>query len=323
MTKAEASLLDCLCAGIVVADHVCEPVDHVPAPGELVLSTRMDLSIGGCAANVAVDLARLGRTVAVAGAVGDDVFGRFIRERLGAAGVGCERLRDIPGRDTSGTLVINTRGEDRRFIHSLGANTSFTGSELDEATVRSARVLYLGGYLLYDELTAELAAAAFQRARAAGVLTVLDVVLPAPGEYRARLDPVLPLTDVFLPNSDEARLLTGLADPIEQAAEFRRRGAGRVVVTCGSGGAVVDAPEGRLRCGVYGVEFRDGTGSGDAFAAGFIHGLLGGSDLRRCLTYGTALGASCVRAAGATTGVFDAAALEAFIAAQELPVEEL
>ena len=51
---------DCLCAGIVVADHLCEPIEHLPQPGELVLTERTNLAIGGCAANVAVDLARLG-----------------------------------------------------------------------------------------------------------------------------------------------------------------------------------------------------------------------------------------------------------------------
>src|SRR5947209_6576436 len=36
-----------LCAGIVVADHVCTPIDHLPAAGELVLADRLLLAIGG------------------------------------------------------------------------------------------------------------------------------------------------------------------------------------------------------------------------------------------------------------------------------------
>ena len=43
-----------LCAGIVVADHVCTPISHVPAAGELVMADGMLLTIGGCAANAAV-----------------------------------------------------------------------------------------------------------------------------------------------------------------------------------------------------------------------------------------------------------------------------
>ena len=52
---------DVLCAGIIVADHVCTPITHLPAAGELVLADQLLLTIGGCAANVAVDLVKMGR----------------------------------------------------------------------------------------------------------------------------------------------------------------------------------------------------------------------------------------------------------------------
>ena len=39
-----------LCAGIVVADHICTPISHLPAAGELVLADRLLLTTGGCAA---------------------------------------------------------------------------------------------------------------------------------------------------------------------------------------------------------------------------------------------------------------------------------
>lgn len=315
------SALDCLCAGIVVADHVCDPVDHVPAPGELAVTARMDLTIGGCAANVAVDLAKLGRRVAVAGCVGDDIFGRFVCEALTAAGARCDHLREISGRDTSGTLVINTRGQDRRFIHSIGANNDFTGAEITPDMLRACRILYLGGYCLCEGTLTNNVARMFRTARKLGVATVLDVVLPGPGDYRARLEPVLPWTDVFLPNSDEARVITGLNDPLAQADEFRRMGARTVVITCGGDGAVLVSQAGRARAGRYPVEFIDGTGSGDAFAAGFVHGLLDGRDEIECLRVGSALGASCVRARGATTGVFGATELQSFLLAHELPVD--
>lgn len=312
--------LDCLCAGIVVADHVCDPVDRLPAPGELVLARRMDLTIGGCAANVAVDLARLGRRSAVAGCVGGDMFGRFARETLAAGGVDCDGLRQVAGRDTSGTLIVNTRGEDRRFIHSIGANNDFTGTEVTAGLLKTTRVLYLGGYCLCDGLTTESTVAMFKAAREVGVSTVLDVVLPGAGDFRRRLEPVLRWTDVFLPNSDEARLITGLDDPLAQAEELRRWGAATVVITCGREGAVLVSDANRVRSGGHAVEFVDGTGSGDAFAAGYIHALLNGRDELECLRYGSALGASCVRACGATTGVFDAAELARFLELNELAV---
>lgn len=259
--------LDCLCAGILVADHVCQPIDRLPDPGELVLTPGMSLSIGGCAANVAVDLARLGRRIEIAGAIGDDIFGEFLARSLQQARVGTDGLTMVSSCDTAGTLVVNAVGQDRRFIHSLGASTRFTGAEVDLNLLKSARVLYLGGYLLWPELTAANVRQLFESAREHGVKTVLDVVLSGPGDYRAPLETVLPLTDVFLPNTDEATLLTGLNDAEQQAVHLRQLGAGTVTITCGAEGAVTAHSGGVLRTGCFPVEVADGTGSGDA--AGF------------------------------------------------------
>jgi sugar/nucleoside kinase (ribokinase family) len=313
---------DCVCAGIIVADHVCDPVERVPGPGELVLTRRIELTIGGCASNVAVDLAKLGCRTAIAGTVGRDIFGRFCRETLEHAGVDCRHLAESPHSETSGTLIINTRGEDRRFIHAIGANHDFSGREITLDLIRSCRVLYLGGYCLSDTLAAENVALAFQQARSAGVTTVLDVVIPPAEDHWAKLRPVLPWTDVFLPNADEARLITGSADPFEQAEQFRSAGARTAVITCGGAGAVLVNAGQRLRAAAYPVEFVDGTGSGDAFVAGYIYGLLNGGDAHACLRSGSALGASCVRTTGATTGVFSAAELETFIAQYPLAMIE-
>src|SRR5712691_7119569 len=78
---------DVLCAGIMVADHVCSPIAHLPAAGELVMTERMLLTIGGCAANAAVDLAKMGVPAAVVGRVGGDIFGRVVAEMLREHGV--------------------------------------------------------------------------------------------------------------------------------------------------------------------------------------------------------------------------------------------
>ena len=52
--------MDCLCLGLLCADLVCHPVPSLPEQGQLMETERMELSLGGCAANTAFDLARLG-----------------------------------------------------------------------------------------------------------------------------------------------------------------------------------------------------------------------------------------------------------------------
>jgi sugar/nucleoside kinase (ribokinase family) len=285
------------------------------------LADELRLSIGGCAANAAIDLSRLGVKVGVAGCVGNDAFGRFVLDTLREAGVGVDAIRTANERGTSGTLIINVVGEDRRFVHSIGANALLRAADIPLASLRPGGVLYLGGYLLLPGIDADELGKVFRQARVSGVTTVLDVVFPGPGDHAAKLRPVLPHTDVFLPNCDEARALTGHADPIRQAECFRDWGARTVVITCGGHGTYLLSDRLRLRADVYQVPYVGGTGAGDAFDAGYIAGLLAGEDARRCLEWGSALGASCVRAVGATEAVFDRRQAESFMREHRLHIE--
>ncbi len=313
---------DCLCVGIAVADFLCAPVTHVPAAGSVVMTDAISAAIGGCAANVAMDLAKIGCRSAVAGLVGNDMPGRFVREELSRGGVDTTHLVETSTTQTSATLVVNVRGEDRRFIHAFGANAEFDGRQITPSLVRQGRVLYLGGFHLMPGLTAESVVEIFRCAREAKIPTLLDVVLPDPKIGREHVDKIMPWTDIFMPNVDEGRQLTGLADPLEQAKSFRDAGAKTVVITCGGDGAILAGDSGILRAGRFPVEFVDGTGSGDAFAAGYIAGLLAGLAPEKCLEIGSALGASCVRRAGATTGVFTRRELDEFLATHRLPISQ-
>jgi sugar/nucleoside kinase (ribokinase family) len=310
-----------LCAGIIVADHVSSPIKRLPAAGELVLADQLVLTIGGCAANVAVDLVKQGVRAAVVGRVGGDVFGKVVAEMLRDAHVDVSALQVTPGVDTSQTLIVNVAGEDRRFIHTFGANGLFRASDIPLERVGHCRILYLGGYLLMEQVVPEELRKVFAAARQAGVKTVLDVVTPGPAEYMSRLEPVLPQVDVFLPNNHEGELMTGEKDPSRQAEIFHRLGVGTSIITVGDQGAVLVGDQVRLRSGTFRLPFVDGTGGGDAFAAGYMTGLLRGLDAEGCLRLGSALGASCVRAIGTTTGVFTAAECEQFLRENTLPIE--
>jgi sugar/nucleoside kinase (ribokinase family) len=313
-----------VCAGVIVADHLTPPIDRFPGPGELVKVDDLVLNIGGLAANVAVVLSRLGVGVKISCRVGGDAFGRFVAESLEKEGVDTSGLVIDPDRATSQTLIVNVKGQDRRFIHSFGANAALSSADLDAAITPEARVLYVGGYLILPGLTPEALADRFARARERDITTVLDVACPGPADYLSQLKPVLPHTDVFLPNSDEAALiLGGETDAVRQAEAFRSMGAARVVITRGEHGSISLSEANRLKLGVYPVDYVDGTGSGDAFDAGYIAGLISGLDEPGCLKLASALGASCVRAVGTTAGIFSRPEADRFIAEHNLPVEQV
>ncbi len=304
---------DVLCAGLIVADHVSAPIAALPAAGTLVKTDRLDITIGGCGANTAVDLARLGVDVRLAGMVGDDVLGRYCLDFLRDHRVNCDLVTVSREAQTAATLIVNVVGEDRRFIHAVGANALFTGTEIPESAAGDSKVVAVGGFGLNPALSGPNVGKLFRQARRAGAVTLLDVVIGDPRPVPDMLAVALPETDVFLPNHDEAELLTGLTDPWEQAEHFRSLGAKTVVITAGRQGAFALSAAGRLTMPVFPVRQVDGTGSGDAFVAGYILGLLQRAELPDCLRLGAALGASSVRAAGATTGVFNRHELEEFL----------
>src|SRR5437588_2327118 len=188
-----------LCAGIIVADHVCTPITHLPGPGELVMAERLLLTIGGCAANAAVDLVKMGVRAAIVGRVGGDSFGRLVADMLREHGIDVSAVTISPAADTSQTLIVNVVGQDRRFIHTFGANADFSAADIPLDRVLRSRVLYLGGYLVMPNIRQAELVETFAAARKAGVRTVLDVVTPGPADYLSRLEKLLPHVDVFLP----------------------------------------------------------------------------------------------------------------------------
>ena len=77
------------------------------------------------------------------------------RHAARAAGGRLGPARDRPGVDTSQTLIVNVAGQDRRFIHTFGANAVFAPADIPLDRAAACKVLYLGGYLLMDGVRAE------------------------------------------------------------------------------------------------------------------------------------------------------------------------
>ncbi len=315
--------IDVLCAGVVVADHLCAPIERLPSAGEIITAPQMLLTLGGGAANTAVDLAKMRVSAAAAGRVGDDDLGRIVAELLRRTEVDVSALQFDAKEATGQSLIINVRGDDRRFITSFGANANFKAADIPLERVQHCRVFHLGGYLVLPAMQQDAVADLFAAARQAGVKTVLDIAVSGPGDYLPQLERLLPHVDVFLPNQDEAAQICGDGDVLQQAEQFCHLGAETTIITCGGGGCVLVNDQVRLRAGTYPAEYVDGTGCGDAFDAGYIFGLLHGMSTEDCLRYATALGASCVRAVGTTPGVFTRDECEAFLRQHTLRIESL
>ena len=298
--------MDVACVGILVADIFARPIARLPDEGELTTTSGFETGVGGCAANVAVALRILGCAVTIAGKVGTDMFGDFVISDLRRHAVGVEHVRRTSNQSTSGTVIFAVQGEDRRYLHAIGANADFTLDDIDYTMLDDVRILYVGGYLAMPSFTPEQLVQLLQEARRRGLTTVLDVVMPAGISFGMQhVAPALAYTDYFLPNQDEAARLTGHADARSQAERLSALNPNcAVVITCGPRGSIAKHGDRIIETPPYRMETVDESGAGDAFTAGLIAGLLRNWDLEHALSLAGAVGASCTRALGCSAGVF-------------------
>jgi sugar/nucleoside kinase (ribokinase family) len=293
---------DVVCLGILVADAIARPVDELPPAGALKLVEEISLHGGGCALNTASALVRLGLTASVVGKVGKDAFGDFILQLLEERGVArCGVLQDekVP---TSATVVLVDSAGERTFLHLPGANGHLRRDELDGEELFSGRALHVAGALVMPALDGAPTAAVLEEARARGLITSLDTVWDATGGWN-RMLPSLPHLDLFVPTLGEAAAISGHGEPETVAAWLRERGVGTVALKLGADGCFVSSAEFEGYLPAPAVQAIDGTGAGDAFAAGMLYGRLAGWPVDRSAALANAAGALAATAVGAVEGV--------------------
>jgi len=316
---------DVTCVGILVTDILSSPISRIPEGGEIILVKDIVLETGGCAANTGVDLVKLGARVGLIGKVGNDIFGEFIIRDMKSKGLDTRGVKISSQASTSKTMIIPVISQDRRFIHTLGANGEFGYEDIDLEMIAAAKILYIGGYLVIPRLDQKSLTDILKFAREKGLRTVLDVVVPSEAgeEYRVEntLRQALPYTNVFVPNDDEARLLTGKEKPEEQAETFLNYGCEVAVITQGEKGALLKTRKETIIAPAFKIEVVDHSGAGDAFDAGLIMGMLQNWDWPRTLEFASAVGASACTKLGCTPGVFTMGETMKFLEKNKLPLQ--
>jgi sugar/nucleoside kinase (ribokinase family) len=271
------------------------------------LVPAISLVIGGSAAITAVAAARLGLSVGLVAAVGDDPAGRFMLDQLAAEGVDVSAVAVREGMPTGMTVALS-RGGDRAILTALGAMASLTAADVPTGLLAGARHVHASSYFLLEEGLGPGLAGLLAAARAAGASTSLDTNWDPSGRWGdGRLSAALAQADVLLPNEAEALRLAGRGGLVgrgglDGAARALAAAGARVVVKLGERGALCVDGGHREQVSLPPVGPVDATGAGDCFNAGLIAGLLGGLPLARAAALGCAAGALSTAAAGGTAG---------------------
>jgi fructokinase len=254
-----------LCLGEALVDLVCEhPV------GSLVEADAFVPHFGGASANVAVTAARRGADVALAGGVGDDAWGHWLRDRLEAEGVGLDHFVMGAAAHTPVAFVtLNGSADPTLTVYGERPGAALGGlAERLADAVDACDALFFASSTLAGEPEREVTLAARRRALDAGKPVVLDPDL-RPEQWRSTSAAVevvgacVPGAFLVKCNAGEARALTGEFEAEAAAASLLAAGAQHVVVTLGADGALLRG--GGLDRDVPGVAATpvDTSGAGD------------------------------------------------------------
>lgn len=185
----------------------------------------------------------------------------------------------------------------RRAVNTyLGACVELTAADLDPDVISRAAVTCIEGYLFDSAPAKEAVQAAAAMARAAGsraALTLSDsfCVERHLEDFRDFIDSHV---DVLFANEDEVRALFGAEDLRDALTPLRELDL-VAAVTRGEKGSLVVEPRTIMEAPAVPVKrVVDSTGAGDAYAAGFLHGLTTGRGLDSCAQAGSAAAAEVI-----------------------------
>lgn len=281
--------------GLNAVDHLIV-VPEYPAFDTKIRLLDHQQAAGGQTATAMVGLQRLGLKTAYAGRFGSDPEGRFGFEALKAENVNMEFAEVIEGaRNQIAFIIVDARNGERTIIWDRDERLSYTSDEAPVALASRGRVLHL------DAHDPPACVRMAQMAHAEGAIVSADIDNIYDG-----LPELLPLIDILITSRECPHRLTGIADERASLVELKARyGCGVVGLTKGAHGAMVycngqfiESPSFEVPGGC-----RDTTGSGDAFHAGFLYGLLSGEDVERSLKLANAVAALKCRDLGARTGL--------------------
>ena len=302
--------------GALNIDHIYQ-VEHILDDGEAIVNESKS-SPGGSAANTIHGLAKLGVNTGFVGIVGDDAEGKILIQDFEKVGVDTSQIKVKPNAKTGSVLCLSDKLGRRSLYVSPEANSLLTVDDLDLDYMNQARWLHISSFA--DDRQFKMLLELVNR------LDLSTKISFAPGALYAikglkALTPVLGRTHVLFINQDEIRQLTG-KDVVAGAETCLEQGCHIVAVTLGSGMRLELGEETTRRTATAVGYIRDArneyiiephsqdmasevdtTGAGDAFATGFVYGLLKGKGLKECGLLGDIVARLSTNKIGARQGL--------------------
>ncbi len=312
-------------AGNILVDIV-KNIDLYPKPGMLVKLNEISRAVGGCAPNVAIDLAKIDRSIpiSVIGKAGTDENGRFLISEMQKNGIDVEGVSFSETTPTSFTDVMSMPGGERTFFHKTGANGEFSIGDIDVKSLK-CDIFHIGYIHLLDEFDkadseyGTVMARLLNMVQAQGIKTSIDVVSSSGADYAAKVIPALKYSNYAIMNEVESCSVFGLEpyDENEKILKDNIRTAMVKMAECGVKDKVII--HSKPVSFIYDVrtesftevnslkipkeEIKGSVGAGDAFCAGCLYGLYNNMSDRQILEFSSAAAACNLFGADSVSGM--------------------
>jgi 5-dehydro-2-deoxygluconokinase len=331
--------LDLVCIGRTCVDLYAE---QEGAKLEDVQSFRK--YVGGSAANVALNTARLGVKTAMLTRVGEEQMGRFVRRTMADTGVDVSHVAFDPKHLTPYVLLAIRDVDDfpRIFAYDDAADMALDEDDVDTEFIASSKALLLTGTPLSRPGSRAASLKAMRAAREAGTKVLFDLdyrpvfwgvatheqggeMFVESAEVTEGYGFVLPDCDLAVGTEEEIRIAGGSTATRQALLNIRELSGATIVLKVGAMGAIVfpgeipDDLEDGVRVPGFPVEVFNSVGAGDAFMSGFLSGWLREEPMEDCLRLGNACGAIVVSRHGCSPAMPTPEELEYFLGMTEEP----
>ncbi|HEX2846867.1 MAG: ribokinase [Chitinophagaceae bacterium] len=274
--------------------------DHIPVPGETVLSGSFFMNPGGKGANQAVTVARLGGEVVFISKLGNDVFGKQFSQLFSDEGIDTSFILSDEDFPSGVALITVDKAGENSIVVASGANANLHSKDMQKALDEIAAASLV---LLQLEIPMDVVHFAVNYAASKNVKVILN---PAPANELS--EELLKNIDILTPNKTEASMISGVdVTNIESAKKAAKaicsKGVKNVVVTMGPLGAVI-CQDGKFSVvAAQKVETVDTTAAGDVFNGALAVALCKGDSLEEAVGFACEAAALSVTRLGAQSSI--------------------
>jgi len=273
--------------GEICLDIIMHNPNSVAVLGEKLWAENITITPGGSAVFVAAALTHLGECVRIQGSLGDDDNGEKVLRILRMSNINCDGITILNNVNTTLSMIICS-GASKNF---LGCSPMLPLNMPDIKSLDETKLIYVAGYMLYQELWSDKSFEYFKCAHELGIPIVVDGQCTGselfdcnPNNF-VSLDKILSLSSVFFAAQKELNYLKRSPDGSTEAAQLLKTGLETAVLKYGHRGAMAFTNDCVYRSNGFQVNVYDAVGSGDIFGAAYTYGLICGWSTKQCLEF--------------------------------------